>query len=81
MSELSPAMRRLAQLDRKFGAGATYSKEERLLIVEGRVPEWVFRGTRLLRGPLAERCVKAAKYLQELHDQVWPKVKDADDNG
>lgn len=79
MAELSPLMRRLAQLERKYGKGATYSREQRDLITGHVIPEWVMRGELLVRGPIGERCTKAIKYLRELHGEVWPRVSDQDD--
>ncbi len=62
--------------ERKYGKGPTYTPEERRLIVEKVVPEWLLRGRKLLTGELGERCANGVKALVSLHDAVWTKVAD-----
>ncbi len=60
----------LREAEREFGTGPTYPEEWRRLILEGIVPEWVFRGimfgkTRTLK----TRCEKARLALERLHKE------------
>ncbi len=73
MSELTDL---LADLDKHFGRGETYSRHDRELIETGVVPEWLLRGRKLLQGTQeGARCEKALDALKGLHAAVWPQVK------
>lgn len=66
----------LADLDKHFGRGESYSRFDRELISTGVVPEWLLRGRKLLQGtPDGARCEKALDALKGLHAAVWPQVK------
>lgn len=60
--------------EKRFGKGETYSAEERHLILERVVPEFIFRGARFGTGPTKERCAKAIDSLKELHRRVIREV-------
>lgn len=67
--------RNLGRLERRFnGRGPTYPAAWIRLILEGIVPEWVFRG--ILFAPDEEhrkRCEKARLALERLHGQIFEK--------
>jgi hypothetical protein len=81
----------LADLEKHFGPPAevkgntrsTYSRQERELISERVVPEWLLRGRKLLPSgsPDQRRCEAALAALQGLYAAVWPKVKFRDEVG
>lgn len=61
-------------LDRHFGTGETYCRDDRQSIAEGVIPEWLMRGKQLLTGPDQARCAKAIDHLKGLHAAVWKQV-------
>lgn len=67
----------LADIEKHFGRGETYSREDRALITDKVVPEWVLRGRKLLPqgSPEQKRCDAAIVALRGLHAAVWPKVQ------
>lgn len=60
--------------EQRFGKGETYSSEERHLILERVVPEFVFRGARFGDGETKKRCEKAIEALKELHRRVVVEI-------
>jgi hypothetical protein len=68
---------KLDEVEAKFGRGPFYGPAERELILEGKVPEWLLRGRKLLKGSLQERCSKAVTALTELHDQTLLPLAEA----
>jgi hypothetical protein len=73
MSELDDMFR---SIDEHFGRGPSYSRHDAEQILDGVVPEWLYRGRKLLRGtPDGARCEKAVDALKGLHAAVWPQVE------
>ncbi len=65
-----------SELDSHFGRGPTYSRHDAEQILDGVIPEWLYRGRKLLQGtPDGARCEKAIDHLKGLHAAVWPKVE------
>lgn len=77
--------RKLDALEKTFGKGPTYDLHTQHLILDGVVPEWIFRGQKLLTGEVRDRCAKAVKALEELHRGVTaalpPAARKESDDG
>lgn len=60
--------RKVRRAEKIFGKGPTYSTEQIEMILEGIVPEWIFRGIIFERNPvLRDQCVKARLALMKLY--------------
>lgn len=63
--------RTLRKAEHDFGRGETYPLAWRSLILEGTVPEWIFRGILFPKNPaLKERCEKARLALERLRKDL-----------
>jgi hypothetical protein len=70
-----PVMAAIGELEKKLGTGATYAAKERAEILDGTVPEWIFRCRVLLSGPDKAWAEKLIEGLRKAREQLWPKVR------
>ena len=61
--------RKVRRAEKIYGKGPTYSAAQVELILEGIIPEWIFRGMLFERNPvLREQCERARDKLLKLHE-------------
>jgi len=66
---------RITELEKKLGTGPTYGARERALILEGVVPEWLFRARVMLKDADKAWADKLISGLTQAREQLWPKVR------
>lgn len=70
VADPSPLRTKLDALEKRFGRGQTYGRQERALILDHGVPEWLVRGRRFLKGASSEDCDRMIRGLLALRKRV-----------
>lgn len=76
---IKPLLKRVDELDKKYGRGPTYGPHDRKLILDRIVPEWLLRGRLVLKGEMQARCEQLIQMLERAHTAVAPLVRDESD--